>query len=139
LTFESDASLFSLDDRLVGTPGYRWWFLRLRLLIEEFSIERVRSTVACVEWFPYHSSTFRKLPILLPSQLYSFGLVTDAIAREAVIVVMRSRGFWTDSVPSLASADYLELKVPRSPYMTPANLTPEGFERVRTAVASSSS
>jgi hypothetical protein len=134
LTFQSRVPLFSLDARLAGTPGHSWWSQRLRLLIERVGLERVQAGVACVEWFPYHSPAFRRLPLVLPSQAYGFRLVGRAIERGAVIVLMRSRAYWFQSVPNHATAKFLELKVPRSPYMTPANLTPAGFERVCSAL-----
>jgi hypothetical protein len=134
LTFRSRVPFFSLDPRLAETPGHRWWSRRLRLLSERVGLERVLSGVACVEWFPYHSPSFRRLASLLPSQEYGFQLVERAIERGAVVVIMRSRAYWFRSVPALATADVLELRAPRSAYITPANLTPSGFERVCAAL-----
>src|SRR5436305_345217 len=82
--------------------------------IETVGLQRVQTGVACVEWFPYHSERFRRLRLLLPSQAYGFSLVARAVDRGAVIVLMRSRALWLNSVAGLASADVLELKVPRS-------------------------
>src|SRR3954462_3441794 len=69
------------------------------------------------------------LRLLLPSQAYGFSLVARAVDRGAVIVLMRSRALWLNSVAGLASADVLELKVPRSAYVTAENLSAGGFER----------
>jgi hypothetical protein len=130
LTFQSRVPMWNLDARLAGTPGYGWWSRRLRLVIEAVGLDRVQTAVACVEWLPYHSPTFRRLPAVLPSQEYGFRLVSEAADRGAVIVLMRSRKLWLDAVPALSGADLLEMKVPRSPYLTPANLTEAGFARI---------
>lgn len=135
LTFNSDVPFFCLDDRLATSRGYMWWRRRLGRLVDLFGLDHVRSNVSCVEWFAYHSATFRKLPVL-PSQKYSFELVNGAIDRGAGIVLMRSRALWVESVPRLESAGMVELRVPRSPYVTPANLAENGFERVVEALAS---
>ncbi len=134
LLFTARHPFFSLDPQLSDTPGYKWWYARLRLLIEEFGLEIVTHRLACVEWFPYHSATFTRPPKLLPSQRFGFALVADAIERGAVIVIMRSSQFWLKSVPLLASAPCVSVRNVRSPYITPRNLNPGGFEQVLTAM-----
>jgi|tagenome__1003787_1003787.scaffolds.fasta_scaffold20812185_1 hypothetical protein len=134
LTFKSRVPMWNFDERLTGTPGHRWWSQRLRRIIETVGLQRVQTGVACVEWFPYHSERFRRLRLLLPSQAYGFSLVARAVDRGAVIVLMRSRALWLNSVAGLASADVLELKVPRSAYVTAKNLSAGGFERICSAL-----
>lgn len=68
------------------------------------------------------SQSFRRLPFLVPSQTQSFRLVERVVERGAVIVVMRSRALWLGAVPKLRTAPVIELKVPRSAYITPGNL-----------------
>jgi len=134
LTYASRVPFFSLDEALVQTPGYLWWSRRLRLVIERCGIELVSRGVACVEWFPYHSASFRRLPSLIPSQTYGFELVRAAAKRGALIILMRSRDLWLSAAPELETADVLSLRVPRSPYVTPANLEAGGFLRVVSAL-----
>jgi hypothetical protein len=136
LTFQSDVPFWNLDERLAGTPGHGWWSRRLRLVIENVGLHAVQSEIACVQWFPYHSPRFRRLPFGLASQAYGFDLVRRAVARRAVIVLMRSRAYWEGSVPELVGVDVLEMKVPRSPYVTPRNLGVTGFELVCAALSS---
>ena len=137
LTFSSKTPFFPLDIRLAGTPGYGWWFRRLRTLIEEFQLERVAREVACVEWFPYHSHTFRQLRVQrakgfnLPSQADGFSQVRQAIFRGATIVVTRSRRLWFDAVPELERTKIIQLLVPRSPYVTKGNMVAGDFDLIR--------
>lgn len=130
LTFRSRTSFFSLDPALASTPGYRWWTSRWRLVAQIVGPQRLRDGLACVEWFPYHSATFRRLSTTLPSQLFGFALVRHAIRRGACIVVMRSRRLWQESVPELNACDPIELRVPRSAFVTPSNVGEHGFQRV---------
>ena len=135
LTFRSRVPFWGLDPRLSGTPGHKWWSQRLRRLTEQVGLQRVVAGIACVEWFPYHSPTFRRLPFLSPSQRYSFQLVASALDRGVEVVVMRSYSYWLESVPQLARAAVLQVKVPRSPYLTPANLPAGGFDKLCAALA----
>ena len=77
----------------------------------------------------------------LPSRVasvwsYTIALVRQAVARGTVVVLMRSRKRWVDSVPELVRSNLLELCVPRAPYMTPTNLGAAGFTRVSNALES---
>ena len=134
LSYASRVPFFSLDEALGQTPGNLWWRRRLRLLIESCGIDVVSHRMACVEWFPYHSRSFRRLSSLIPSQTYGFELVRAAAKRGALIIIMRSRDLWLSAAPELGTTDVLSLRVPRSPYMTPANLGASGFSRVVSAL-----
>ena len=78
-----------------------WWEKRLRELIEATSLEAVSRNFLCVEFFPYHSKSYKACK-LLPSQDYGFALVNAALQRDAVIL-MRSRRAWMEAVPALAN------------------------------------
>ena len=131
LSFSSRIPFFCLDEQFSHTAGYRWWWRRLRLLIESCGVNVISRRVACVEWFPYRSPTFRRLPKVLPSQSYGFELVRAAAQRGAVVVVMRSLALWLSAVPELAAHRLVQMRVPRSPYVTPRNLGADGFGRVQ--------
>jgi hypothetical protein len=50
-------------------------------------------------------------------------------------VILRSRKLWEAAVPELKTVDAIELKNPRSPYLTPKNIPGDGFARIVTAIA----
>jgi len=108
---------------LAMTPGGRWWHQRVRRLAAEVGFEAVAHRLACVQFTPYHSEEFTSNSPVLPSQQYSFGLVWDAIARGAEIVVMRSWNLWSAAIPELAAYERTHRgSNPRSPYLSPGNL-----------------
>lgn len=71
------------------------------LLDEGIELESLSQNIMCVEWFPYHSKFFEPLPELIPSQQYGFNLVSRAVARDALIIMMRSEDRWLRSIPFL--------------------------------------
>jgi hypothetical protein len=118
-----------LDPENSASLGYAWWNKRLRVLIEGCGLKVVANNVLCVEYFPYHSERFGFREIL-HSQRYSFHLVRQAMKRNAVIVLMRSRRLWWDIIPELA--DYTRchaLSNPQATYVTPNNCR-TGYEEI---------
>ena len=93
------------------------------------------SSVLCVEFFGYHSDRFAHRKLRLPSQDYGVHLVRQAMARNAVVVVMRSRRFWFDAVLELESYPRrFSLRNVQSTYVSPRNC-PDGFDAIVGAVA----
>lgn len=115
-------------DPRFATPT--WWHKRLRKLIEAVGEDAVSSMTLSVEYFPYHSRRYRRFPEPLPSQEYSFGLVREAIGAEKLIVVVRRKPAWLEAVPELREVDYIEVRNPRSAYISPGNLRDQGFARI---------
>jgi len=99
----TDFPFIYLDPRFADTPGGYWWTTMLRPILDEgIEPEALSQNILCVEWFPYHSESFQPLPSLVPSQQYSFELVSKALARDALIITMRAEDRWSRSVPALA-------------------------------------
>ena len=66
----------------------------------------------------------------LASQQYSFGLVRQALQRDAVIILLRSERLWFAAMPELASYRRLyRIKNPQNPTLSVRNC-PEGYDRV---------
>lgn len=123
---------FFLLDPGITAPGNAWWSKRLRILIERVGLEAVTGGVLCLEYFPYHSKSFKKHQGILPSQHYTFQLLRNAMDRGAIVVALRSLKFWQEpnAVPELGMYPNLfKLKNPQSVYLTPNNC-PSGFHAI---------
>lgn len=122
LTHQSDYGFYLLDPRINKSPGYNWWSKRLRTLIEACGQKNVAQNIFCIEFFPYHSTNFKKIETL-ESQKYSFQLINKAIKRNAIVILMRGRRPWIKSVPHLETyGRCFLLKNPRCAYITEQNL-----------------
>lgn len=102
---------FHLSDPTQG-PGHSWWNRACRELIKDVGHERVSRGLLSIEFSPYHSQVFAHAHMRLPSQIFGFELVRQAIARQANIVCMRGLRIWTGAVPELGT--YKNLLVPKS-------------------------
>ena len=103
LRHEGGAYPFYLLTPSLDVPGRGWWEQRLGRLIEAKGQKRVAAGLLCVEYFPYHSTKFAHGKVRVPSQAYSFELVRAAMARRAVIVVMRAKRYWYEEMPELGT------------------------------------
>ena len=129
---DTEYPFYLLNPSIKTSPGYLWWYKRLRRLIEDCGHKQVAQNVLCVELFPYHSERYKALNV--PSQGYSFYLVRQAIERNAIIIQMRSRQLWFKHVPELETyANWMEIGNPQSPYVSPNNL-PTGYQTVVDAI-----
>lgn len=114
---------------LEKTGGYKWWRARLKpLLTAGISLEILRDKIMMVEYFPYHSVNYKHINNFTPSQLYSFEIVREAIRRDKVIVVMRSKNLWLEAVPELANHNYMTLSSAQNVVISPKNLGELNFK-----------
>ena len=101
--------LFCLDERYVNYSNY--WEKKLKPLTLMTSREKVAENICNIQFFPYHSLKFKTISnkILenegfenyLPSQNYNFHLVREAMKREVIIIILRSRKMWFEAIPEL--------------------------------------
>jgi hypothetical protein len=124
LRFESSSCFWPLNAALRGTPAHDYSTKKMRLLIEEVGEDCVAGRMMWVEYFGYQSLKYRDFPVVLPSQRFAFQLVREAIAARKTVIIARSRRLWLDAVPELARYDYIELRNPRNPTLTPNNMGP---------------
>jgi hypothetical protein len=96
------------------------------MLIQEFTAEALSKRLLCLEFFPYHSQRFDRTTPRVSSQGYTFALLRDAIARDAVIIVMRARDLWLNAVAGLGYAQVFQLNSTQAVYITPNNC-PDGY------------
>lgn len=131
---------YFLDPQFKDTPGGVWWRARLRWLIADAGLEHVAQRLACVEWFTYKSTSF-KAGCRVPSQRYGHALVADALERGALVVPLRARKVWEQSVPAIANqAHDISTASQQSVYLSPGNLklngikTPQAYELLVSAL-----
>jgi len=108
------------------SPGRNWWLRKLSALIAAVgNAKTVASRVFVAELHGYHSRRFHGR-LRVPSQRYTFDLVRASIARGAILVMMRGRRVWMETLPELASANPVVLRNPQNPTISPGNC-PEAF------------
>src|SRR5688572_19533734 len=61
---------FHLDPTIEG-PGWDWWKLALKELLEGYDRATLARSILCLEFFPYHSKEFAHGHLRLPSQEYT--------------------------------------------------------------------
>lgn len=130
LSFDSEPAFFCLANKFSATPGYQWWNTRLKELIQEVGRPNVLGKVMCIQYFPYHSKEFRQYSELLPSQVFSFYLVEQAMNQGKVIVIMRRKQEWVRNVAALAGYPYIELSSPRSTSISRRKVKGLGFDTI---------
>lgn len=104
---------YYLDPKLSHIRGAIWWNKKLKVLVERFGRSKVANKLMCIEYFPYHSKRYHSVDKILESQDYSFYLVQQAILAQKLIIIMRSRNRWEESIPALTK--YKKAFVPNSP------------------------
>ncbi len=116
-------------------PGHAWCRRHLRPVLDRVPVEQVARRLLMVQFFPYHASSFGHERLRLPSQRYGFALVRQAVARDAVVVLLRSERLWLAAVPQLAGhARLYRLRSRQTSTLSPRNC-PEGFEAVVEALS----
>ncbi len=131
LVHASRPPFYFLNPELMYSGGYRWWTRIFKSLLEQgISADILAHKMMCIQYLGYHSTTYLHLNTTLPSQLYSFDLVRQAIQLKKTIVMMRSEKLWLEAVPELAGYPYIKIRNPRNPVLSPANLTQPVFEQI---------
>jgi hypothetical protein len=122
-----------LTDVFAATAGGRWWRKTMRTVMEAASLrpDDLARRVLAVEFHGYHSQDWATLPVTLPSQWFAFDLVSRAVERGAVVVVLRGRRDWEVAVPALRGYPRaFRTNSVQTSAISPRNLRPEGFEAV---------
>jgi len=126
-----DFPFYLLNPAISGAPGARWWAAKLGALIKDVNLATVACNVLCVEFFPYHSVRYGHKTPRLSSQEYGFELVRRALARKALVVLMRGRKRWIEAVPQLAEYPLLyQLRSAQNVSISAKNC-PGGYPEIR--------
>jgi hypothetical protein len=135
LQFESPRCFWSLDPALARSEAYKYSATRMRALIDQVGRHRVADRMMWLQYFGYQSLEWRRFPVTLPSQEFAFWLLREAIGAGKLVIIARSRRLWIRAVSELETCDYIQLRSPRGPYLTPANMGEGDFRRVVRALS----
>jgi hypothetical protein len=107
--------------------GRDWTRRRVRQLTERgFTLQQIAQRVALVQLVPWASEKFHP-GAMLPSRARILDDVRDAGSRGALLVVLRCKQLWE---PAIAGAEVVYGKNPLSVFVSPGNLSDDGFLRV---------
>lgn len=110
------------------TGGYKWWTNKLKPLLNSgVTIESLRKHIMVIEYFPYHSVNYKHINLNIDSQAYSNYLVREALKMNKIIVLMRGRKLWLNSVPEL-EGKFMQLNNPRNVTISINNLGDVNFK-----------
>jgi len=134
MEFKSRFPFFIIDPKFPGKPGYDWWHnKKLKELIGLYGVSSVGEKIMCIQYFPYHSPIYKHQPHI-PSQEFSFYLVKQAINLKKIIVVMRRKEHWFESIPELENYPVIVLRNPRNPTISHGNMAPESFRKIQSVM-----
>ena len=130
-----DYPLYALNPDFKEYSIYKWWYSRLKALIDEIDIETVSRNLFVAEYFPYFSNNLSDADgISVPSQKYTFSLIEKAMEAGKTIIIMRAKDKWDDpekGVKGLKKHRHvMELKNPRCTYISPENMKRGDFDKI---------
>jgi len=118
----------SPDDNLLESPYFK---KHTKELISVTSVESVATNIFFVNFHGYQSKSWYPIPFTFPTQHYSFFLVSEAMKRNALIIMSRNMQGWFTAVPGLF--DYpnrITFDSPRSIHLTKGNLKRRDYKKV---------
>ncbi len=118
----------SSDDNQLESPYFK---KHTRQLIELTSAESVATNIFFVNYHGYQSKAWFLPPFTFPTQHYSFNLVSEAVKRDALIIMSRNMLGWFTAVPELYDhKNRAEFKSTRTIYLTQGNLKRPDFKKL---------
>lgn len=106
-----------------------WLKHRIRKVVHDTSLARVSKGIFLVNYHAYPSKSWYAIPFTFETQRYSFQLVSEAIGRNALIIMSRNMLGWFTAIPGLY--DYknrVTFKSSRSVHISEKNLGPEAYK-----------
>jgi len=108
-----------------------WLKARVRKVVDETSPAQVSQRIFLVNFHAYHSKSWHAIPYTFETQRYSFHLVSEAIGRNALIIMSRNMLGWFTAIPKLY--DYknrVTFKSSRSVHISEKNLGTDAFKEL---------
>jgi hypothetical protein len=112
-----------------------WWQYRLSSLVEEFGAQHVANSVAAVFLTPWPSESFDST-LRLPSRRSMLALAASAVARDALIVMLRGGELWTEDpdIAALPATRYFTPRTWRTTRVSQDNLGDAAWEAIQKRV-----
>jgi hypothetical protein len=131
----TDYPFYPLDPAFRQSGAGQWWRERTRQLQSESGLDdrTFAKRIMVIEWFPYHSVSFKAPRAEFHSQRYSFQLAREMLGRK-LLVRMRSRSLWAKVHPGFG--DISSLRNPQCGYVTRGNTDGSVFEEILKALRS---
>jgi len=108
-----------------------WLIPRIRKVVHETSLERVSSGLFLINFHPYNSESWYPIPFTFETQRYSFYLVSEAMKRNALIIMSRNMLGWFTAIPELYEyKNRVKFKSSRSVHISKGNLGSEAYENL---------
>ena len=108
-----------------------WWIPRIKNVVQDTSLERVSKNLFFINFHPYNSVSWFRIPFTFPTQEYLFQLVRAAMSRNALIVLARNELGWCTAIPELLEYKGLvKFKSTRSAHVSRKNLGSEAYENL---------
>lgn len=108
-----------------------WLIPRIRKVVRETSLERVSGGLFFVNYHAYNSKSWTPIPFTFETQRYSFHLVSEAIKREALILMSRNMLGWFTAIPGLYEyKNRVKFKSSRSVHVSRENLGIEEYKEI---------
>jgi len=122
------AKFDSPDDNLIESPYFK---KHTKELVKTTSVESVATKIFFVNFHGYQSKSWHAVPFIFPTQHYSFFLVSEAVKRDALIIMSRNMLGWFTAVPELLEYKHRgEFDSPRGVYLTKGNLEKSVFDEL---------
>lgn len=129
---------FALDEQYSKSSDY--WVKKLKPLTSISTNEKVARDICTIQFFSYHSQKYKSIhkklikeagfDNYLPSQKYNFQLVKDAISRNAIIIIARSKKIWFEAIPELAKYENLHFTNSYLNTIISKNNLPSAFPKI---------
>ena len=108
-----------------------WWIPRIKNVVQETSLERVSKNLFFINFHPYNSVSWFRIPFTFPTQEYLFQLVRNAMSRNALIILARNELGWCTAIPELLDYQHLvKFKSTRTAHVSRKNLGSEAYEEL---------
>ena len=108
-----------------------WLKARVRKVVDETSPTQVSHGIFLVNFHAYHSKSWHAIPYTFETQRYSFYLVSEAIGRNALVIMSRNMLGWFTAIPELY--DYrnrVTFKSSRSVHISEENLGTDAYKEL---------
>ena len=108
-----------------------WLIPRIRYLVKDTSINKVSRGLFLMNYHAYNSVSWYPIPFTFETQRYSFQLVSDAMKRNALIIMRRNELGWFTAIPGLSKyKNRVSFKSSRSVHISRPNLGDEAYEEL---------